>query len=174
MAARLRERAGERQTPPDRDFEAFFDVERPRLFRALVLVTGDVHQAEDLLQDAFSRVWERWDRVSGMDNPAGYLHRTAMNRFRTGYRHALMAARRRMHVARDQPDPFAEIEAREEAVRALRALTRRQRAAVVLTELLGYPVAEAAAILSIRPGTVRVLVSQARATLARRGGPGDD
>jgi DNA-directed RNA polymerase specialized sigma24 family protein len=54
---------------------------------------------------------------------------------------------------------------RDEAVRSLAALTPRQRAAVVVTELLGYSTEEAGAILSIRPGTVRMLISQARAAL---------
>lgn len=174
MAVVLREGTGERRASLVRDFEDFFEAERPRLFRVLVLVTGDVQEAEDLLQEAFFRVWERWERVSGMDNPVGYLHRIAMNRFRTGYRRGLTAARRRLHLIPDEPDPLAAVEARDAALRALRALTRRQRAAVVLTELLEYRVEEAAAILSIKPGTVRMLVSQARARLAGRQDAADD
>jgi RNA polymerase sigma factor (sigma-70 family) len=150
------------------DFEAFFEAERPRLFRALLLLTGEVHEAEDLLQEAFFRVWERWDRVGSMDNPVGYLHRTALNGFRSRYRRALSAARHRLAIVQEPPDPLAAIEARDEALRAVRALTRRQRAAVVLTELLDYSVEEAASLLSIRPGTVRVLISQARAALVKR------
>lgn len=162
--ARLKERA----TSPEQDFEDFFQEERPRLFRTLLLVTCDSHEAEELLQEAFFKVWERWERVNAMDNPAGYLHRTAMNGFRSRYRRALRATDRRLHMIREEPDPLATVEVRDAALRALRVLTRRQRAAVVLTELLGYPVNEAASILSIRPGTVRVLVSQARTALAKR------
>ena len=166
VAVWLDDRAQERPATRETNFEAFFEAERSRLFRALVLVTGSVPQAEDLLQDAFFKVWERWDRVRVMDNPAAYLHRTALNRFRSAYRHTLVAARHRLHLVGPGPDPLEAIEARDAAVRALRSLTRRQRAAVVLTELLGYPADEAAAVLSIRPGTVRTLISQARARLA--------
>ena len=59
--------------PPPRpaSFEAFFEAEHERLFRALYLVTGNAQEAEELMQDAFVAVWERWDRVSGMDEPTG-------------------------------------------------------------------------------------------------------
>ena len=46
------------------------------------------------MQDAFLKVWERWDRVGRMDDPVGYLYRTAMNLFRKRYRRAMLAVRR--------------------------------------------------------------------------------
>jgi RNA polymerase sigma-70 factor (ECF subfamily) len=58
-------------------FEEFFETEREGLFRALLLVTHDYAEAEDLMQEAFVRVWERWDRVGTLDEPVGYLFRTA-------------------------------------------------------------------------------------------------
>jgi len=42
-------------------FEAFFEAEHERLFRALYLVTGNAQEAEELMQDALVAVWERWD-----------------------------------------------------------------------------------------------------------------
>lgn len=155
----------EQQASEPTDFEAFFEAEQARLFRALVLVTGDQHEAEDLLQEAFVRVWERWGRVSNLANPVGYLHRTAINALRSRYRHAVYAAKRRLLFVSVPPDALAAVEARDAALRALQALTRRQRAAVILTALLGYTTEEAAVALSIRPGTVHVLLSQARARL---------
>lgn len=62
-------------------------------------------------------------------------------------------------------DPFEKVIDHDEAVRSLAALTPRQRAAVVVTELLGYSSEEAGTILGIRPGTVRTLTAQARAAL---------
>ena len=50
-------------------FEAFFRQESERVFRALWLVTGNPAEAEEITQDAFLASWERWDRVSAMDNP---------------------------------------------------------------------------------------------------------
>jgi hypothetical protein len=63
-------------------FEAFVEAQHTRLFRALYLVTGNRQEAEEIIQDAFVAVWERWDRVPLMDDPTGYLFRTAMNVFR--------------------------------------------------------------------------------------------
>ncbi len=75
-------------------FEDFFDLEHERLLRALYLVVGERQEAEDLAQDAFVKVLERWETVRSMDSPTGYLYRTAMNTFRTRYRRAVMAVRR--------------------------------------------------------------------------------
>ena len=46
-------------------FERFFEVEYPRLARALLLLTGDPREAEDLAQEALARAFERWARVGG-------------------------------------------------------------------------------------------------------------
>src|SRR5439155_18445934 len=70
-------------------FEAFFDAEHVKLFGTLCVVTGDVAEAEDLMQEAFVRVWERWERVSRHPDPAGYLYRTAFNIQRNRYRRAV-------------------------------------------------------------------------------------
>jgi DNA-directed RNA polymerase specialized sigma24 family protein len=60
-------------------FEEFFRDQRPRLFGSMLLITGDSHEADELVQEAFFKLWERWDRVGRMDNPTGYLDRTALN-----------------------------------------------------------------------------------------------
>jgi DNA-directed RNA polymerase specialized sigma24 family protein len=73
---------------------------------------------------------------------------------------------------RPDVDDFAAAEDREIVRRALGELSRRQRVAVVLTELLGYTSKEAGAIMGARPVTVRVLASQGRATMrGMLGGP---
>ena len=146
-------------------FEGFFEREHERLFRALLLVTRDVGEAEELVQEAFCRVWERWSAVEAMESPAGYLYRIALNLQRSRWRAAARAIRGALRDE-DAPDPFEEVAARDEAVRALGVLSARQRAAAVLTGLLGFTSEEAAAILGVRAGTVRTLVTQARTKLA--------
>jgi len=79
-------------------FEEFFEVERRGLFGAVYLMTGDVGEAEDIVQDAFLAVWERWDRVREMEHAAGYLYRTAMNGFRSRRRRLACAARRMIPI----------------------------------------------------------------------------
>jgi RNA polymerase sigma factor (sigma-70 family) len=154
------------QSPPAEPpgFEAFFEAEYPRLARAMYLVTGNAQEAEELAQESFLAVWERWDRVHDMDDPTGYLFRTAMNRFRSRLRRATRAARRVVGGAEGR-DGFADADERDAVARALAALTPRQRAAVVLTELLGYGADEAGRILGVQPPTVRSLASQGRAAM---------
>jgi RNA polymerase sigma-70 factor (ECF subfamily) len=155
-------------------FEDFYEIEHASLFGALVLITGSRHEAEDVMQDAFLRIWERWDLVQGLANPTGYLYRTALNVFRMRRRRALVAGRhviRKLRVTKE----LDEAEARHEVDRGLAAMPPRQRAAVVLTELLEFSSSEAAEALGCKPATVRKLAQQGRDTLRRTLGvtPGD-
>lgn len=153
---------------PDRAeaFETFFEAEHGRLFRVLCLVTGDTGEAEELMQEAFLRVWERWDRVRAHVNPSGYLYRTALNLSRNRLRQLAHGARHLFPFSGGS-DALARVEDRETLLPALKRLTRRQRAALLLTEVMDLKSEEAAEILSVKPVTVRVLASQARAALRR-------
>lgn len=157
-------------------FEGFYMANERRLYRALYVLTGSRDEAEDLAQHAFCRVWERWDRVAALDDPAGYLFRTAFNAHHSATRRAMRAARRVVDVvAHSTPTPTpgpADLAAdRDHVTRSLARLSPRQREAVVLTQLLDCDASHAARIMRIRPATVRVLVSQARAVLARPARP---
>ena len=157
-------RGSRRPTPT---FEDLFRLEYQRLFRALYLMTGNLEEAEELMQDAFLKVWERWDRVAAMDNPAGYLCRVAVNGARSRRRRLTLAARRTVTFEKTQ-DPFAEADLRDELVRALAGLTKRQRTALVLTDALDLPADDAARFMGVKAPTVRSLASQARAALKGR------
>jgi RNA polymerase sigma-70 factor (ECF subfamily) len=150
-------------------FEEFFGSEHARLFGALCLVTGDRHEAEEIMQDAFLRLWERWDRISGIDDPSAYLFRTAMNVFRNRYRRAALAVRRTARLVTAE-DALATVEDRDAVVRALRDLTPNQRAAVVLTGYVGLTSQEAGRALGMSPGTVRTLATRARAAIREKAG----
>jgi RNA polymerase sigma factor (sigma-70 family) len=153
-------------------FEAFFERERDGLFGALVMITGHRQEAEEIAQDAFIALLERWDRVSTLEDPTGYLYRTAMNVFRKRRRRAAVAVRRAVRLMPRQ-DGFDQAEARQVVAAALATLSPRQRAALVLTELLDYSSEEAARLMSIRAGTVRALATQGRAALRRTMGDDD-
>ena len=143
-------------------FEDFFQAESQQLFRRLWLVTGNRADSEEITQDAFLALWERWDRVATLDDPTGYLYRTAMNMFRKRYRRAMPAARRVVRPSL-RTDDFTAADDRDVVMHILDELTPRQRAALVLTEMLSFTSEEAGAMLGIRPGTVRTLASQGRA-----------
>lgn len=121
------------------------------------------------MQDAFLKVWERWDRVSAMESPGGFLYRTALNVYRRQrLRRAGVAVRKAMSLV-SEDDALGGIESRDEIARMLSRLTQREREAIVLTAYLGYSTEEAGEVLGIRANTVRVLTSRARATLQRQG-----
>ena len=147
-------------------FEAFYDAERRTLFRRLWLITGNRAEAEELMQDAFLRVWERWERVGAMDDPVGYLYRTAMNLFRKRYRRAVLAIRRSIGLAPSRDD-FADADDRETVQRVLSTLPPRQRAALVLTEMLGFTADEAGRALGVQASTVRSLSRHGRESFRR-------
>lgn len=149
-----------------RSFETFYDAESRTLFRRLWLVTGNRGEAEELMQDAFLKVWERWEQVGAMEDPVGYLYRTAMNLFRKRYRRAVLAIRRSMGLAPSRDD-FADADDRETVRQVLSTLPPRQRAALVLTELLGFSPDDAGRALGVQASTVRSLSHQGRASFRR-------
>jgi RNA polymerase sigma-70 factor, ECF subfamily len=143
-------------------FEAFYEAQSHKLFRRLWLISGNRAEAEEITQDAFLRLLERWDRVDQMEDPSAYLYRTAMNVFRRRYRRSLLSIRKTFSPA-EAHDEFAAADARDAVQRALGMLSPRQRAALVLTELEGMSSREAGAMLGIKASTVRALTTQARA-----------
>jgi RNA polymerase sigma-70 factor, ECF subfamily len=152
-------------------FEAFVDAETARFHGALRLLTRDRTEAEDLMQDAYLKVWERWHQVRSLDDPTGYLYRTAMNLFRKRRRRAAVAIR---HAIGPRPprDQLDDVESRDEVLRALATLSPRQRVSLVLTDLLDFSSEEAGQLMGVKATTVRVLASQGRAAL--RSDTGDD
>jgi RNA polymerase sigma factor (sigma-70 family) len=114
------------------------------------------------MQDAFLRIFERWDRVSSFDDPEGYLFRAAMNVFRNRYRRAVLALQRTLSL-KDAADDLAAVETRDQVVRLLQTLAPRERAAIVLTSILDLSAEEAGRMLGIKASTVRTLSTRARA-----------
>ena len=144
-------------------FESFFEEHRSKVFGAMCLVTGNRQEAEEITQDAFLRLWERWDRMAEVEDPTGFLFKTAMNVFRNRARRASIAARRSLGIA-DRGDDLATVEDRDEVIRAMRPLTPHQRAALVLIGYLGYSSDAAAQVLGVRASTVRALAAKGRAS----------
>lgn len=153
-------------------FDTFFQEEHERLFKALYFVTGDRHDAEELMQDAFLKLWERWGERDRIEDPTAYLFRVALNGFRMRCRRATTAARRVAPVP-EQRDAFADADMRADVRTLLLGLTPRQRAALLLVDLLGYDSEQAARILRVRPSTVRALATHGRQALRRTEGARD-
>jgi RNA polymerase sigma factor (sigma-70 family) len=153
-------------------FEEFFRIEYPRLAKAILLVTGDASEAEDLVQEAMARVLERWERVQGMQFPAAYVYRVAVNLHRRRLRRRV-----REPIAPSEggspPDPADLAVSGDTVLRTLRSLSPDQRAALVLVEWLDLSPEQAGRVLGIKPASVRGRLHRARRTLQERLGGGN-
>jgi RNA polymerase sigma factor (sigma-70 family) len=157
---------------PWASFDGFFEEEHERLFKALYFVTGSQQDAEELMQDAFLKLWERWDQINTIEDPVGYLFRIALNGFRMRRRRAAIAVRKASPAA-EVRDGFLDAEMRADVRQLLLGLTPRQRAALMLVDLLEYPSEQAANILGVRASTVRSLATQGRQALRATEGARD-
>jgi RNA polymerase sigma-70 factor, ECF subfamily len=153
-------------------FTDFFAGRFERLVRACLLLTGSAAEGEDLAQEAMARVLERWDRVSVMDDPEGYLYRTALNLHRNALRRLAMATR--LRVSEEPLDDSDVTDRRLDLLRAIRSLPLAQREALVLVEWLGYSAEEAGRWLGIEPASVRGRLHRARESLRQRYGGSDE
>ncbi len=137
------------------DFHEFYSEARPSVGRALALTLRNADLAADCVDEALVRAYQRWDRVSGLDNPAGWVYRVGLN-------HARSRVRRLLRRPPARPEIYHEIQVSDPAIeRALAALPIDQRAVVVCRHLLGWSEAQTAAALRIRPGTVKSRLSRA-------------
>ncbi|TKA01998.1 SigE family RNA polymerase sigma factor [Actinacidiphila oryziradicis] len=160
--------------PAEADFAEYIRARRDHLVRAAYLLTGDLHQAEDLVQTVLVRVWPRWPKIKEMENVDAYVHRTLISLFSTSVRR-----RRWREVSADPqqdgtwttptaPDQTMAVEARADLRTALGSLAPRQRAVLVLRYYLDLPEAEAADILACSVGTVKSQAAKAVKRLRER------
>jgi len=149
---------------PDDGFAAFYALQFRRIAAQISVYLGDLDEARDVTQEAFVRAWQRWDRISGYEEPVTWVRRVAWNLATSRLRRWRLARRQqRLELVEDVPGP----EPHGLAIRAaLASLPDGQRRAVVLHYLLGLPVAEVADLCRVREGTVRTWLYRARLALA--------
>lgn len=147
----------------EREFREFVAARSGALFRSAYLLTGQREAAEDLLQTVLARVARRWRRIDGA--PEAYVRRALYHEQVASWR------RRRWAVADTVPDlpapgdHAASTDLRLSHAAALRTLTARQRAIVVLRYVEDLPESEVAAVLDVSIGTVRSTAYRALARL---------
>jgi RNA polymerase sigma-70 factor (sigma-E family) len=148
-------------------FGRFVREQTPTLYRSAYLLTGNAHEAEELLQDTLTRLYPKWHLVTGADSPLAYVRRALTNRFISDRRAPL---RRDTSLWELPETPDGHDVGESVAVSAtiwqlLGTLPPKQRAAVVLRYFSDLPDEETAAAIGCRPVTVRSLVSRGIATL---------
>ncbi|GIG87619.1 SigE family RNA polymerase sigma factor [Plantactinospora endophytica] len=136
------------------DFDDFVRTRSVTLLRVAYLLTGDRHEAEDLLQEVLEQVYLRWRRVRTV--PEAYARRALVNRAASRWRRRARRPERALgDVDPSTPDRTEDVLVRESVVAALRLLPHRQRAAVVLRFLEDLSVADVAAALDCSEGAVK-------------------
>jgi RNA polymerase sigma-70 factor (ECF subfamily) len=140
-------------------FERFVETTGARLRVALVARYG-VEVGVDACADALAYAWEHWDRVSVMDNAAGYL-------FRVGQTSARRQVRWRRHPALPPERSTADEGHGDDIGYLLGRLDERQRVAVVLAHVYGWTYADIADLLDVSHATVRNLIHRGLAKLRR-------
>lgn len=147
------------------DVDEFCRRAHPRLVRTLAAATGDVSLADEITQEALARAWERWDRVSLLDQPEAWCYRVAMNLARSQFRRRAAARRAhdRMPAASTAVDGAASTD--DELMTALRRLPELQRSVLALRFLADLSVESTADVLRMPIGTVKSTTSRALAEL---------
>ena len=145
-----------------RVFDDFFRTTGPKLVALGYVFTGDHGQAQDLAQETLLRAWQRWETVSGYDDPAAWCRRVLCNLATSEWRRA---TRRRELPSPEMVSPEPDVEALELA-RALGTLPAPQRSAIVLHDAGDLSVAAVARELEVPEGTVRSWLSRGRKALA--------
>jgi RNA polymerase sigma-70 factor, ECF subfamily len=135
---------------------------------------SDPEEAADALQDAMISAFRRAESFRGDSAVTTWLHRIVVNACldRLRRKAARPAADERvldsLAVAHSAPDPSASSDTSLDVMSALRTLPPDQQAALVLVDMLGYPVADAADVLGVSQGTVKSRCSRGRARLLPR------
>ena len=148
------------------DFESWLTAREPALQRTAHLLTGDVHTAQDLVQNTLAKLYLAWDRLSDIGNIDAYARKILVNEHRSAWRRPVRRREQVTDRVPDRPAPAPEYEDRRDAVwRFVTSLPPRQRAVIVLRfyEQLTEP--EIADLLGISLGTVKSQSSRALASL---------
>ena len=151
----------------DQDFAEFYASAFSRLVGQVFLVTGDLRDAEDLVQEAMARASTRWGRLRDYDVPEAWVRRVAMNLAADLGRRSRRRLAALTRLAAMPATEVAELPAEDlRIVKALGALPLSQRQVLVLHHLSDLPLAEVATTLRVPVGTVKSRLKRARRALA--------
>lgn len=146
------------------DFDEWVAARGPSLLRLARVLSGNAAEAEDVMQEALSRAWSRWSRISAMTDPAAYVRRMVVHEHTSWWR----KFRRRESPTEVLPDEVVadrEADDHDRIWAACRRLPEAQRTAVVLRFYEQLEYAEIAELTGVREGSVRSRVSRGLAVL---------
>lgn len=146
-------------------FDAFYAGTSRRIVGQVFAMVGDLPEAEDAVQEAYARAWQKWRKIEHYADPESWVRTVAYriavsswrksgNRLRAQQRHGALA-----DVPGIGPDQLA-------LIAALRRIPRDQRHAIVLHHLAGLTVEEISREVSAPAGTVKARLARGRRALA--------
>jgi RNA polymerase sigma-70 factor (ECF subfamily) len=154
-----------RRIGPTTSFDDFYRATSRRVLHHVYALTGDLSEAQDCVQEAYARAWQRWARVRSHDDPEAWVRTVARRIAVSRWRRTKTAMGYLLHHGR--PDTMAApSEDHALLVRALKDLSQPQRDAVVLHHLVGLSVEEVAQRTASPVGTVKARLHRGRAALA--------
>lgn len=150
------------------DFEDFVHATGNRLMRTAVLLCGDWHLAEDLLQTTYAKVYARWRKVSAAEEPLAYTRTVLLNTYLSHRR-----LKRSTELPTESFPESAVANPNEQATRldvlaAMRSLGAMDRAVLALRYWEDFSVSETARLLGMSEGAVRTRSTRATAKLRDR------
>jgi RNA polymerase sigma-70 factor (sigma-E family) len=166
----LTDERGVTMTDRDADFTAYLQARQARLLRTAYLLTGDQHQAEDLLQTSLAKLYLAWDKVRDHGSVDAYVRRIMVNENNSLWRRGW---KKREFATDEVPESRPIHDRYDEGLGAavwdvVQTLPRKARAVVVLRYYEQLSEAETAGTLGISVGTVKSQTSRALAALRER------
>jgi len=151
----------------EEEFSAYVQRREDSLHRTAYLLTGDVHQAEDLVQNALLQLYRAWDRVADSSSRDGYVRRILVNENNSSWRKAW---RKRevssgFEVRERSRDTTGDIDTHNAVWGLVKTLPPKQRAVIVLRYFEDLAVETIAEVMGISAGTVKSQANRALATL---------
>lgn len=156
-----------RRPPPtvDPGFVEFVAARSGALFRTAMLIVGDRHAAEDLVQGALERAYRHWDRIEGMDAPESYVRRILANLAVDHHRRGGPGSIPLTDEDGVVRDAYRSVDDHDFVMRELSQLPPRMRAVLVLRYYDDMTEAQTAEALGISVGTVKSQTARALAKL---------
>jgi RNA polymerase sigma-70 factor (sigma-E family) len=150
----------------DHEFDAFYQATHRRIIGHVYAMTGNLHDAEDCVQEAFARAWQRWAALSTEHgDPEAWVRmaatRLAISTWRKGL--SRLTAHRRDSGVTEAPGMSPDHVA---VVAALRKISTDQRLAIILHHYAGLSIEEVAAEVGAKPSTVKARLARGRRALA--------
>ena len=151
--------------PDELDFNEFFAASFRRIVSQIYAMTGNLAEAEDSVQEAYARAWQRWDDVRDYADPESWIRTVAYRLCVSAWRKSVNRRNAHRRAAANpelpglSPDHLA-------LVSALRRISPDQRRAIVLYHLVGLTIAEIARETGTPEGTVKSHLNRGRKALA--------